>query len=270
MAARPNATPSAERQPRDLLVIAAAILAGVQIAVLWLPTLPLGIPGEWQWDRIQYGGPEAATLFLRLFVVLPVVAIYISLCWVSENRFTHATRSKRGVWLISLAIAGFGVLWIVQDSPTYPYDRLGRGPLVLYFPSTSGYFTEAREADDFGAYLAGYESLMSRGDVLHLGTHPPGLIALHRGLLALYERSPMLVEWTLALRPDSARMTEDLLQSLPLTSGSKLSRADRRAESFARRYGLTPIVGADTHHRGYLDACHQWMPASNCWMKSRI
>ncbi len=33
-----------------------------------------------------------------------------------------------------------------------------------------------------------------------------------------------------------------------------------RARRFAERHGLTPYVGADTHVRGHLDACHQLLP----------
>jgi hypothetical protein len=38
---------------------------------------------------------------------------------------------------------------------------------------------------------------------------------------------------------------------------------DARAARFARRHRITPYVGADSHVRGYLDGCHQVMPASD-------
>jgi hypothetical protein len=214
------------RLPPDKVVVAAAALAVAQVAVVWLPGIPLGVPGEWTWSRIPYGGPEAATLFLRLFAVLPAYALYAGVCWMGDTRFVSATRSTRIAWLTALLAFGFGLLWTIQDAPTYAYDRLGRDPLVLYFPSTSGYFTEAKKSDDFVAYLANYEQLMSRGDVLHLGTHPPGLIALHAGLLAVYKRSPPLVDATLALRPESVRETEELLAALSQAERNPLSRAE--------------------------------------------
>ncbi len=227
---------SRARRP-DLVIVAATALAVLQVAVVWLPGVPLGVPGEWTWGRILYGGPEAATLFLRLFAVLPAFALYAAVSFAGDARFAAAGRKARTIWLVSLTAAGFAFLWVVQDSPTYAYDRLGRGPLVLFFPATSGYFTEARNASDFAGYLSNYEALMSRGDVLHLGTHPPGLIALHSGLLELYERSPTLVDATLALRPESVRMTEDLLQSLALAEGKPLSRAD-----LAELWGATLLM----------------------------
>jgi len=221
----------------DLVVVVATALAVLQIAVVWLPIVPLGVPGEWTWDRIPYGGPEAATLFLRLFIVLPVMALYTAISFAGDARFAAAGRRAKTAWLVSLTAAGFALLWVVQESPTYAYDRLGRGPLVLYFPSTSGYFTEAHDARNFAAYLSNYEELMSRGDVLHLGTHPPGLIALHRGLLELYERSPTLVDATLAVRPQSVRMTEDLLQTLAQAEGKPLARSD-----LAELWGATLLM----------------------------
>ena len=214
------------RRPVDGVLVTAAGLAAIQVAIVWLPSVPLGVPGEWTWDRIPYGGPEAATLFLRMFAVLPAMALYVAICFAGETRISSAERSHASLWLLALTVAGFGMLWTVRDAPTNAYDRLGRDPLVLYFPSTSGYFTEARDAVDFAHYLAEYEQLMSRGDVLHLGTHPPGLIALHRGLLAIYERSPMLVETTLALRPESVRQTQDLITAIAQSEGKPLSQAE--------------------------------------------
>ena len=35
--------------------------------------------------------------------------------------------------------------------------------------------------------------------------------------------------------------------------------ADRKAAEFARCHRFPTIVGADTHHRGYLHSCHQWL-----------
>lgn len=34
---------------------------------------------------------------------------------------------------------------------------------------------------------------------------------------------------------------------------------NRKTESFARQHRFPMVVGADSHHRGYLDSCHQWM-----------
>lgn len=222
---------------RAWVVVAASALAALQIAIVWLPDVPLGISGEWTWDRIPYGAPEAATLFLRLFAVLPAFALYAGISFAGDVRFAAAGCIARTAWLFSLTAAGWVFLWVVQESPTYAFDRLGRGPLVLYFPATSGYFTEAHNADDFAEYLSSYEELMSRGDVLHLGTHPPGLIALHRGLLELYERSETLVDVTLALRPESVRLTEDLLETIALAEGNPLSRAD-----LAELWGATLLM----------------------------
>lgn len=42
-------------------------------------------------------------------------------------------------------------------------------------------------------------------------------------------------------------------------SQNLLAGPNRQALRFALRHGLPAIVGADTHHRGYLDSCYQWI-----------
>jgi predicted metal-dependent phosphoesterase TrpH len=53
----------------------------------------------------------------------------------------------------------------------------------------------------------------------------------------------------------------DLIDAVEVcNSQNLLTGPNRRADQFAHRYGLTPIVGADAHHRGHLDACYQMLP----------
>lgn len=53
----------------------------------------------------------------------------------------------------------------------------------------------------------------------------------------------------------------DLLDAVEVcNSQNLLPGPNRRAARFAQRHGLPAIVGADTHHRGHLDACYQLMP----------
>src|SRR5207302_1411816 len=75
-------------------------------------------------------------------------------------------------------------------------------------------FTEANEkAGDLPAYLAGYERKMAEGDVLHIGTHPPGLTVAFRGLMGLCRKFPTLVDLALAMQPDTVRAAFDALDS---------------------------------------------------------
>lgn len=39
-----------------------------------------------------------------------------------------------------------------------------------------------------------------------------------------------------------------------------LKGPNRQARALAQRFNLPMLVGVDTHHAGYLDSCHQWVP----------
>ncbi|HEX6987093.1 MAG TPA: hypothetical protein VF170_17070, partial [Planctomycetaceae bacterium] len=211
---------------RDPVVIAAACAALVQAAFIWLPLVPLGIPGEWALNRIEYGPSEWAGLFLGVLFAVPVAATYVWFCRVGDAHPVDTTPTRAFLWTAGLAAAGFAWLWAAQEAGPANFYREGRGPVVLYFPSFSGYFTEARGIEDLAAYLAGYEELMAEGDVLHLGTHPPGLIVLHHALLELYRAGPELTGLTLALRPASVRESEDTLAALTASADMPLTKAE--------------------------------------------
>lgn len=196
---------------RDDRVVQLAVCAAVlQILIVWLPILPLGVPGEWTWPRIRYDEGTAAALFLGILAAAPAAVAYVAVC-----RLADPTRDGRPARiaprLALLAIAGFAWLWASQDAAPRNYDALGRSSLVLFYPNFSGYFTEARRIDDLGDYLGSYESLMAEGDVLHLGTHPPGLIVGQRLLLDLFESNPRLTRIALATRPASVAATTHVI-----------------------------------------------------------
>lgn len=187
-----------------------AIIAGsvLSIVVLWLTSLPLGIPGEWYWERAALepdtfwnliGGVVAAGLFI-VFVIL------------GRQRFEMCLLKSRpmktmevAAWMAGLVLFSFAWFWIVQEiSPIK--NRLGKSPFVLYYVSSSGYFTHARYHEP-GSYklLSGYEDLMRKGDVLHMGTHPPGLIVVFQGLISICQASPQLATILDVTQPGSFR-----------------------------------------------------------------
>jgi hypothetical protein len=207
---------------RDRIVQIAACAGIAQVLLVWLPAVPLGVPGEWTWWRIPYSDGNAAILFIGSLVAVPVGIAYVALCRLGDpGRGGAETVRRIGLRLLALVIAGFAWLWVVQEAGPRDYDRLGRAPVVLFYPGFSGYFTEARKIDDLAAYLASYESLMAEGDVLHLGTHPPGLIVGQRLLLDLFESSPQLTKFALALRPESARAATEVVVESESIGGSQ-------------------------------------------------
>ena len=73
-------------------------------------------------------------------------------------------------------------------------DRNLKSLWVLYDKGSSGYFLEAAfQMDSAADFLAGYEKLMREGDFYHVGTHPPGLFLLSKGILNLCEKVPSVV-----------------------------------------------------------------------------
>jgi len=84
----------------------------------------------------------------------------------------------------------FGLLCLQPDIP-----GLGRSPTILYYKRTEGYFWQAAfDAQNTQQFLRSYRDSIASGDdpdrYLHLGTHPPGLTLMYRGLLSLFEDRP--------------------------------------------------------------------------------
>ena len=185
----------------------------LSVAVLWFTTVPLGIPGEWTWDRVPVepdfawnlcGGTVAAAFFI-LYVCLGI------------RRFRTSFPPPRSLevtaWLLGLVAASFLWIWIVQEVAPVK-NRLGKSAFVLYYANSSGYFTRARyDEPEARKLLAGYEDLMRQGDVLHTGTHPPGLFLAFHGLLAACESSPLLSSFLDATQPASFREASDVIAS---------------------------------------------------------
>ena len=207
------------------------LAASASLGVLWLTGWPLGVPGEWTWDRMPteldsgmngLGAAVAAGLFV----------VVVRVGWKRMNRVTRRPVSRGEVcgWLVALVGMSFAWLWIVQEAAPVK-NRLGKAAFVLYYSSSSGYFTKARyEEPSPGRLLAGYEDLMRERDVLHVGTHPPGLFLVFQGLIAACEFSPPLAAFLDATQPASFREACDVIatNSLRAKSAHAVLPLDRR------------------------------------------
>ena len=209
------------------------LLAGVvgsQI-YLWVTILPLGIPGEWTWNRVQ-SEPDFAW---NMAGVAVAVVLYVAFVETGARRFGRVTpspirRLEVSAWLAGLIAVSFVWLWVVQEmAPTK--NRLGKSAFVLYYASSSGYFTKARyETPNAGQLLSGYEALMSERDVLHVGTHPPGLFLVFHALIEVCRQSPALSAILDATQPESFSEACDIIarNSLKSAPPRSLLPADRR------------------------------------------
>ena len=192
-----------------LVALFSSVLA---LSLLWLPTIPLGIPGEWTWDRLGTE-PDLGWNFGSGLVAAAIFLAFIRQGWLRRQRqgAGRPGRFECSAWLIGLVLMSFVWLWVVQEiSPVR--NRLGKSAFVLYYASSSGYFTRARyESTDVTEFLAGYEALMREGDVLHTGTHPPGLFLVFHGLIAVCERSSNLCSFLDFTQPGSFREALDVI-----------------------------------------------------------
>ncbi|MBI3863209.1 MAG: hypothetical protein HY290_15060 [Planctomycetia bacterium] len=191
-------------------IIYAALILPV-LALAWgvsLGTFPLGVPGEWEWSRVV----PSDSLFLALLPALVGAGLYVGFAWLGAQSISRCGRRGTAAWLGGLAAAGFAWLWVAQESAPENF-QLSKAAWVLYYRGPSGYFSEARDlAGDLPQYLAGYERKMTEGDVLHIGTHPPGLVVAMRGLIGLCRSAPELVDLLAFTESASARAAFDELK----------------------------------------------------------
>lgn len=223
-ATHPAEQPTSNGRWRSWL-LGMSLLASVPVTwwLLWWSSIPLGIPGEWEWPRLE---PDESLMWNTLVLTLTGLA-YATYCFVGWRWFrrqegttpaapsdtapikqrsaTFRHRFTAALWVVGLAISGAIWLWQVQDCGVFG-QQLSKIPFVLYYTGPSGYFYIARyEAPDPHEFLATYEARVAEGDVLHVGTHPPGLFLVFHGLAAVCDRSPALSQAVMATCPESAR-----------------------------------------------------------------
>lgn len=162
-------------------------------AILLTPWLPLGVTGEWVWPRHALPVSVFETLDRLIWPLLCGTAI-VAYCAGSMRRIETVGTVRR--CLLVLGLAGLSFLWLnaVRQAAPSPHREL-RPIWILYDKYASGYFYNATfEVTSTRHMLIDYEARMAEGDVLHEGTHPPGLLLLNRSLLKLTEQIPAVVE----------------------------------------------------------------------------
>ena len=194
---------SSDMSDRNQNIVLITLMAGTGLTLgfLWLSSIPLGIPGEWTWVRIPYAEESATSILLGMSISLFLGIILVSVCFAGYHRMEKSGWFSRFSWMGLMIAASMGWTFSLQDVPPAPFD-LTKPVWVLYYPSSSGYFYQARyEMRDVNSFLNTYEERMSQGDVLHIGTHPPGLFLFHRFLLNLCETSASLTNIILLTAP---------------------------------------------------------------------
>ena len=202
-----------------VLVVAAAIAASAWLLAFAAGHVEIGVPGEWVWKphdivaAIDVAIPIAVTVLLT-------IGYFAAVRRLSDSIDARTSR----VWfaLPVLAASGFLILWAVQSCAPSPHRQM-KPMWVLYHWGSSGYYDEARGLDSLDAYLTGFEDELNKGDVLHKGTHPPGLVLANYGLLSLCRENPGLSNVVLATIPSS--VAETFLDEVP-----QLERPDQSGD----------------------------------------
>ena len=107
------------------------------------------------------------------------------------------------------------------------YD-LTKWAAANYLPGSAGYFKVARQqaVRDPWKFLADYPRWIRDQDSLHIGTHPPGLIAVQCLLIGVMERQPSLAAFLLGHMPTSV---DQGFRIFAERDPQPLTRADRAA-----------------------------------------
>ena len=204
-------------------------IAGVLLSIYVFlgSTIPLGISGEWEWPREKFSLEEGVNLLLiGLVVTLPVSLGWWGFVRWGANRIE--TSSQRGSLLLALMLVGswllLNVFQMLPGQTAFPKSW------VLYYPNMSGYYHLARyEIDSTEHFLETYEERMAEGDVLHIGTHPPGLFLVNRAFWNFCHSSPALSDAINRLMSQSTQDQFEQLEQSQRAAGNIVTEADRAA-----------------------------------------
>lgn len=157
----------------------------VAIVLLTATNTPLGIVGEWVWNRAANPPWNPLNWLLPLLAL----ALYLVIAVLGSKWITNRHES----WIVicgpvAILSAAFWQ-WSLVEFPN-PGGGPERWIPSQYFKATSGYFTVAQSIDDTKTFIEKYESWTKNADNFHLGTHPPGLILLHKFAIDFFEEYP--------------------------------------------------------------------------------
>lgn len=182
----------------------------------------MGVPGEWEWRlglvwTIEEVAPAAAG-----------VAVYAAFVAVGLGFWRERTsRTREALALVCLFAAAALILGVVQTGA--PSDcRLSKWVIALQTRVAGGYHGLARkEGGDLARFLREYPEWVRLQDPYHVGTHPPGLIALQSILLSAFDAHPALVRFVEDHTPDSIvtalRTREDTRDITPVERSTVLT-----------------------------------------------
>jgi hypothetical protein len=175
------------------------------------------------------------------------------------------SRPSEAAWLAGLLAMGIAVQVIIPMAAAPGYD-LTKWAAVNYLPGSAGYFKVAREqalADPW-RFVKEYPQWIRGQDSLHIGTHPPGLIALECILMRTMQKNGAIVAFLSAHMPRSVDAGFRVFTS---NERNPLNAAERAA-LYATAL-LTLLACAGTVVPLYLLA-RAALPASAAWIAATL
>jgi len=188
-----------------LLVVLCGLFVAVILFLCLNRSVPLGVPGEWVWNRMPPAPP------ISLLTTGVAAAIYIGVCVVVRTKVEANAKWAIPALLLAMS-AAIPLHWSLIFAPPAPLGP-ERWTLTLSNPASSGYFSVARDIgwspellrettrEGTVAFLRGYESWIGKQDSFHIGTHPPGLFLAYYWLIRWCEQHPDWVERTWRILP---------------------------------------------------------------------
>jgi hypothetical protein len=239
-----------------LAILASSLIAVIAVVVsIRAGILPMGVSGEWEWKRELIA---TAPLSLGL-AFLGIIGFAGFAAWGMNSLGDRPGKLRETGWLAALFVA----------SLTVQFTTLSGGPdsqglakwATLGIEGSSGYFTVAKsQMADPWRFWKQYPSWIHDQDSLHIGTHPPGLFLLGRGLLSATASSPKLTSTVMSVLPETA--TVGFRAMLP-----DWSQPEKAA--IALMGLLTLLACAATVIPLYVLA-RSTMPASSAWAAAAI
>jgi methylthioxylose transferase len=205
-----------------ILIVQAALVSGTVLAVA-SRRVPLGVPGEWEWLRVKF--PP-----VWIWLGLGGLAVVAYAGFVAVGFKAIATRSSRRVeaaWLAGLAAAAVAIQVTIPLGAASGYDH-SKWAAANYLPGSAGYFKIARQQAlrDPWRFLEDYPRWIEDQDSLHIGTHPPGLIAVQCFLIRVMDSQPSIADLLLDHMPAAV---DQGFRAFADRDPQPLSRADRAA-----------------------------------------
>jgi methylthioxylose transferase len=202
-----------------VVALEAALVAAFAFA-LRSATIPLGVAGEWEWQRLKVS-PSSLAFLVSLVGVL-LLSAFAAAGFRALSR--KSSLRSEATWLMGLVVASVLAQGVVQEGAPEGYG-LSKWVIALSSPGSSGYYTVAKtQMSDPQRFLSDYPGWIEKQDALHVGTHPPGLFLFARMNLSLMEANPVVARRVVDFSPPSISNA-----ILALKDTENMTRADAAA-----------------------------------------